>query len=123
MDPRYARWIEKMLAAVNPQGACVGMTLSMKRDFPELTRVRGHFVDGVGKRYTHWWLVDPRGNIVDPTVTQFPYHTLGTYEPHEGPEPTGKCLNCGGYVYDGSNFCSVACGDELANEYNAYLRK
>ena len=32
---------------------------------------------------------------MDPTKDQFVSQGQGRYEPHEGPEPTGTCLNCG----------------------------
>jgi len=85
--------------------------------FPELKRVRGHYVTG-RKEYPHWWCVTAEGTVVDPTAAQFD-GLPGFYEPHvEGsPEPTGKCPNCGGYVYDGG----TVCGDACALSYAAYV--
>ena len=103
----YDEWIE---CVGHPEGRCKSVTLRMKIVFPELTRVRGHYHCWVWGKREHWWLIDPDGEIVDPTAAQFPSHGAGIYAPwKEGsPEPMGKCLNCGEYVYDG-NFCNDTC--------------
>lgn len=119
MRSAYQEWINTHVPA-NPVRLCAKMTLLMVAAFPELTRVRGHY-SGAGLRdpYPHWWCVDPAGAIVDPTTAQFPDGGAGWYEPHDesGPEPTGKCPNCGSYCYGGDFCCSRRC--EI--EYRAYI--
>jgi hypothetical protein len=122
----YADWIaafeQKCAARVLPEpcvatgvrGMCSPATLEMAAAFPELRRVRGHY-DG----REHWWCETPEGEVIDPTAAQF--RLGGTYVEHTGPEPVGKCLICGGYVwtpYDGcKEACSEFCYTELVAEY------
>lgn len=109
MEQRYKDWIEANVAE-NGYGQCKAVTEKMAAAFPELTRVRGHYYCLVWGERAHWWLTDQTGNIVDPTVQQFPTK-CGEYVPwDEGqPEPTGLCLNCGDYCYDGKDCCSDGC--------------
>jgi len=104
----YDEWIANVS---NPLGRCKEVTLQMQEVFPELKRVRGHYYCWIWGRREHWWLRDPDGKPVDPTAAQFPSKGEGIYEEWvEGdPEPTGKCLNCGEYVYDDGNFCNDSC--------------
>ena len=112
----YDDWIKSRNLPLRPCGLCGVVTDAMRQAFPELARVRGHVIDMCDdQRYPHWWLVTSEGEIIDPTVDQFDGMVIA-YEPwSEGTqEPTGKCHDCGGYVYDGSSFCSDACA--LATE-------
>jgi hypothetical protein len=116
----YAEWIAAHYPTQEAAyGQCDAATRAMAAAFPELTRVRGHYYCFVWGERTHWWLVAPDGTIVDPTAVQFPSVGRGVYEPWtEGAdEPTGKCPNCGGYVYGGGTVCS----DECARQYESYL--
>jgi hypothetical protein len=110
---RYTTWIAAQTE--DPQGRCAEATLAMQAAFPELRRVRGHVITA-GRDRPHWWLVTPDGDIIDPTAAQF--QTLCFYQPWDEAqsEPTGKCPNCGGYVFDGGTVCSETC----AREYAAY---
>lgn len=104
MDPKYVAWIAQHYPTFeSAYGQCARATQSMVVVFPELRRVCGHFYDlRIGER-EHWWCVAPDGTIVDPTLIQFPSGRLGAYvelDPNE-PRPTGKCPNCGEYIYDG----------------------
>ena len=97
----------------------------MDSAFPgELTAVPGHvFLVPCALNREHWWLVDMDGVIVDPTAHQFHGDYYGgssivSYEPWEGPLPTGKCMNCGEYCY-GSD--SSMCSDKCGQAYTAYL--
>ena len=103
----YEEW---MADVGHPEGRCEEVTLQMQEVFPELERVRGHYHCWEWGKREHWWLTDPDGEILDPTALQFPSFGAGEYEPwNEGdPEPRGKCLNCGKYVYE-SNFCNDTC--------------
>jgi hypothetical protein len=112
MNTEYQHWIAENVVG-DGRGKCAEVTQAMAKAFPELTRVRGHY-QFLGIR-PHWWLTDPQGTVVDPTAAQFPaggeYVSWG-----DGPEPIGRCYNCGELVYDassGSNICSSDC-------YSAY---
>lgn len=117
MDKKYAEWIEKNVTDI--RGTCRDVTLQMAGDFPELTRVRGHYFCPVWGERAHWWLVTSGGEVVDPTKEQFPSKGIGHYEPWDEsqPEPTGMCPECGEHCYDFNTFCSDACG----RAYCAYL--
>lgn len=116
----YGEWIAANYPTAElAYGQCDAATQRMASVFPELTRVRGHYVDGVWGERCHWWLTTRDGTIVDPTAAQFPSAGLGEYMPwSEGnDEPSGKCPNCGGYVYGGGTLCSDTC----ARAYAAYV--
>lgn len=120
MIKKYLTWIFDNVE--HPLGRCAEYTERMKQEFPELTRVRGHYDCTAWGRRPHWWLVDPEGEIVDPTAQQFPSLGTGTYIPLEpdAPEPEVcyRCHNCGEYYPAGpaqsSVVCSDACGDAYA---------
>lgn len=111
---KYKQWIYEKNKVFHPYGQCENWCDEMRKVFPELKKVRGFYhCLSWGKR-EHWWLIDTNGNIVDPTISQFP--TLnGHYEPwKEGtPEPTSRCLNCGELCYNNADTCSQACRVEL----------
>jgi len=112
----YAEWIAANVPS-DPTGKCAEVTEAMEAAFPALRRVRGHyFCFTLGRDLPHWWMETATGEAIDPTAAQFPSRGIGVYEEHSGPEPTGKCPNCSGYVYDGGTVCSDAC----AREYTAY---
>ena len=108
----YETWIAENVGET--YGQCVEVTAAMAGAFPELRRVRGHYVCPWWGTRAHWWLVTDAGDIVDPTAAQFPSKGMGEYVPwREGDEePTGKCLNCAGECYRHATFCSVACERE-----------
>lgn len=115
MDQKYAAWIEDFLLRCDPYGRCSEATLAMVKLFPELRRACGFYHCAWGPRQ-HWWCVDAQGNIIDPTVTQFPpgeYQELGENDP----KPKGKCMNCGDYCYDDPVACSPECKQELRVAY------
>lgn len=117
LDERYTEWISRHVSS-DPTGKCADITLSMAVAFPELRRVRGHYLCLITRReHPHWWMETSKGQVIDPTASQFPSGGSGTYIEHFGPEPTGKCPNCGGYVYDGG----TVCGDVCARQYEAYV--
>lgn len=108
----YEFWIDNNVTET--YGTCNQVTQQMVIEFPDLTRVRGHYLCPLWGQREHWWLVDPEGEIVDPTKKQFPSKGTGQYIPlKEGtPEPTGKCPNCSAYVYDGNTCCCPGCFKE-----------
>lgn len=110
----YQQWIAAH-QPTDPRGLCVEMTRKMAAAFPELRRVRGYYTCPFsGQRHTHWWLVTPDGQIIDPTVEQFASLGQGDYEEYTGPEPTGKCLNCGALLFVQEAFCDAACAWDTA---------
>lgn len=110
----YLQWTEEHVGP-DPHGQCKEVTEQMAAAFPELRRVRGHYVCPSDGPQTHWWMVTPDGTVLDPTKEQFASKGQGAYEPHEGPEPTGTCLNCGGLVYGETSFCNSNCTKEFAS--------
>src|SRR5262249_55639991 len=124
MDRRYRRWIARHVIG-DGYGKCREVTEAMAAAFPELERVRGHYVcPQVGER-EHWWCETRDGDVVDPTAAQFPSGGDGTYLPwSEGqPEPVGKCRCCGGYVFIQSKWAPSLCSAACAVEMLAYLEK
>lgn len=122
MYHKHMEWIMRKLTTDSPQANCAEWTIEMNEAFPELKRVRGHYNCLCWGRREHWWLIDKFGAIVDPTVTQFPTPPLSdTYEPWEegAPEPTGKCLNCGDYCFNGDYFCCDSCQKETTKYMNS----
>lgn len=111
MRSEYLKWIEENVK--ESLGKCAETTLAMNKAFPELRRVRGHYYDAFQGERSHWWLVDEDGVIVDPTKDQFP-DWRGEYVEwgDEEEEPTGRCPNCGEYVYGGKMFCDDNCALE-----------
>jgi hypothetical protein len=114
---KYTDWIRRNVS--DPIGKCIEYTEKMAADFPELTIVRGHYHCQYWGVREHWWLIDERGNIIDPTANQYPSQGAGCYTPwSEGnDEPTGKCLNCGAYSYHGSATCSAECFEALCKYF------
>jgi hypothetical protein len=92
-------------------GKCADLSRAMQKAFPELRLARGIYDCPVWGERTHWWLVAPGGDVVDPTASQFPSKGIGEYrELKEGDRiPSGVCMDCGDTVYDGATFCSDAC--------------
>lgn len=117
MQSQYRVWIEENVT--DTYGKCAEVTEAMVAVFPELTRIRGFYMCEAWGVREHWWLVAPDGEIVDPTAGQFPSKGTSEYVPlKEGSlEPTGKCMNCGGYVYRASKACSTACAKALEAYY------
>lgn len=120
MKQEYKDWIEQNYPDyTSAYVQCVKATQDMQKAFPELMRVRGEFFDPyIGPR-SHWWLKTTKGEIVDPTIKQFTYVGNGQYQERDEslPEPKGKCIECGEYTYEDSNFCCNACADA----YMAYM--
>jgi hypothetical protein len=113
----YDAWIASFAESVGDvTGKCSSATLLMVAAFPELNRVRG-FVTAYGPRRPHWWCVAPDGAIIDPTAAQFA--GILTYEEFVGPEPIGRCSNCGElyFAVQYEPLCSATC----SAEYRSYL--
>jgi hypothetical protein len=118
MKPEHADWITANVTET--YGTCADVTEQMVAAFPDLARVRGHYYCAVWGERAHWWLLDG-DQIVDPTAAQFPSKGSGVYVPwKEGAkEPTGMCIECGGYCYGGDTFCSPDCERSGMAYYNS----
>lgn len=117
MKPEYQDWIDQNVD--DAYGECAAVTQAMADQFPELTRVRGHYYCFSWGERAHWWLTDGE-EIVDPTAKQFPSRGKGAYVPWvDGtPEPTGICANCGEPAFNGDTVCSDACGNACCGHGN-----
>ena len=117
MKNKYRVWIANNI--VQSLGLCKVHCESMMLVFPELKIIRGHYFCALWGEREHWWLLDEDEIIVDPTAMQFPSKGEGVYIPWiEGEkEPTGRCLNCGEYVYDDDNV-HEACYEEMVSSLN-----
>jgi len=76
MKAKYAEWTMKYLVREGGAKGVIGMCYwaceEMKRAFPELRLTWGWIRDGKNDGpYSHYWLVAPDGQIVDPTACQF----------------------------------------------------
>lgn len=114
MDDRYIKWIHSNV--YNSLGRCKKICNQMVLEFPELSLVRGHYYCIFWGDREHWWLIDRCGAIIDPTAGQFPSKGTGVYATWDESleEPTGKCPNCGGYVY-GFEHVHERCFDEFVS--------
>jgi len=115
---KYDQWINEYKKRVgNVKGKCESATKEMQIKFPELIRKRGHVeILYKNRKLAHWWLITSNGVIIDPTASQF--DIIMDYIEHDEtqPEPIGKCLNCGEYVFEGSTsnqICSEKCNNEF----------
>lgn len=115
LESKYKKWVQSNVSK-DCLNQCEGISLKMSQDFPELMRVRGFYYDIIWGIQEHWWCETSAGEIVDPTASQFPTRGKGGYRSVKStaPEPSGKCIDCGNYVYDGKTFCNDSCQDSWA---------
>jgi len=80
---------------------------------PTLIAVRGYYMCPFWGKQPHWWCTDKEGNIIDPTINQFPKPHIGEYVPFNG---IIDCDNCGkqikeedAHFHGNYAFCSTAC--------------
>mgnify|MGYP001600206946 CR=1 FL=1 len=109
--PDYDVWINEYTGDVYRK--CREVTEEMLKIFPELRIAKGMVtIIENGKDYQHQWLVDPEGNIVDPTKRQW-VAIINYKEIKEGDDqPVGKCYGCGQWVYRqfyNSVYCNLDC--------------
>jgi len=133
MGKTYEEWIDWYVDQNNGDVTyqCSEASGMMIMAFPELRRVRGfvsYDFEGIFARaIQHWWCETPDGTIVDPTRSQFPVtHSELVYDEYtiekHGPEPIGKCMWCGSYVYKATQvegMCSQECYDLIENDMKA----
>lgn len=126
MTEEYRRWIEQWLDQNRAYGKCHEGVKAMKEAFPELIAVPGHVSCDWGLR-DHWWLTDPNGNVVDPTVSQF--GVVFSYQPWKPGDEVrvGKCMNCGSEIWrsvqtlDPPPKKECICNETCSDEFEAYL--
>ena len=111
--------VQQALGSRSLRGTCYTSCRQLMEMHPELVLVRGHYLDPDWGSQEHWWCQTPEGEIVDPTKEQFPSMGMGVYKPWDESqdEPTGLCPDCGGYCYEGSDFCS----EECERAYTSYV--
>lgn len=114
----YSKWITEYNQRIGDvYGKCESATLEMQQAFPELIRKRGHVeVPFRTKNPEHWWLTTNDGLIIDPTELQFGCVLKYIKLDETLPEPVGKCLNCGEYVYPNApntHACCVECDEAI----------
>lgn len=95
------------------RGKCKEMSEAECQKDHTLTLVRGHYECPVYGSQPHWWCVTQTGEIVDPTVKQFPFPGAGTYVPFSGHV---ECAECGKEMEEDAArfeinyaFCSTKC--------------
>lgn len=103
------------------RGKCRPLCDALLLERPELKLERGTYVCPMWGDQAHWWLVDPDGEIVDPSARQFPSGGAGLYIPFDG---TVTCAECGkkGKEEDFGHesrysFCSAQCHARFVGIY------
>lgn len=126
----YAEWIaayHKRLGGPEwTYGRCREAAEEMKAAFPELEVKWGHvYCPPPWGTRGHWWLVDPKGTIVDPTAAQFSDGIHAYEEWVEGDDVRlGSCYNCGAEIWGPpDNGHPIACSPECHDSYVAYLNE
>lgn len=117
MRKEYKNWIDIYNKSHNiVSGFCLSASSLMIKDFPELILCRGYTTDLYYNKRTHWWCKTIDGEIIDPTVSQFFKDGIEfdlKYEEYDedlhGRLATGKCMDCGNYLYDDEQFCNDEC--------------
>lgn len=75
------------------RGKCREICEMMLLERPELILVRGYYHCPMWGKQEHWWLKDSAGNIIDPSVRQFP--TKGIAAEYEEFNGICECAECG----------------------------
>ena len=73
------------------RGKCKEYCEALIAKDPTLKIKRGYYYDPVWEDQQHWWCVDSKGNIIDPTKDQFPSKGTGIYTECDG---TFNCSDC-----------------------------
>lgn len=115
--------LEELARPEYGSGRCRDEALKLAREDRSLTIVRGWAIPVGHAMVQHWWLIDCDGNIVDPTVDQFPLKPLYSPEcvgvPVERPQRVHLCPNCGGEHFGEYDY--TVCSERCARSYAAYL--
>ena len=110
----YAEWIGLHVPTHEAAyGKCRQVSNAMAAAFPELRIAYGNYYCPFWGERWHMWLVTPAGEIVDPTIQQFPSPHGSYVERQEHELPCGTCANCGDlyYEYYDGMVCGESCGD------------
>lgn len=102
------------------RGKCKEYAQELAATDPSLEIVRGYFHEPFwAEKQPHWWCKDSDGNIIDPSVKQFPSWKLAEIDPslfYEEFDGIIQCAECGTSVKEenarfDSNyaFCSTKC--------------
>ncbi len=73
------------------RGKCFEMSSALVAENPTFRLVRGHYICPYWGKQEHWWTVDDKGDIHDPTELQFPSQGHGEYVEYDG---TCECEQC-----------------------------
>jgi hypothetical protein len=98
----------------NYRGKCKTECEKLIKEDDTLSLVRGWYLCPFWGEQTHWWCKDSNGNIIDPTVKQFPSKGMGEYIEYIG---IVNCSECGKELEEekamimdnGYVFCSYEC--------------
>jgi hypothetical protein len=93
------------------RGTCHEAAESLVEADHSLALVRGWYIDVVWGPREHWWCTRTDGEIVDPTVEQFPtghIPELREYVPYEGIHP---CPGCSVAVREGEGYEGFCCAE------------
>ncbi len=100
---------------LNLRGKCKEMSQALCEKDKDLRLAKGWYHCWSWGKQEHWWCVSSSGDIVDPTVNQFPAPHVGEYEEFNG---TVECSECGketdSFTMQGNYpVCSDACAMRL----------
>ena len=96
------------------RGKCKEMSEALVKADPSLRLVRGHYYCPIWNRNEpHWWCVNKKGEIIDPTAKQFGSGGAGEYTEFDG---SCECSQCGkkgkeeDFTHESRySFCSYRC--------------
>lgn len=96
------------------RGKCKELSEALCHQDKSLTLVRGFYHCPMWGKQHHWWVKDSNGNIIDPTIKQFPTEGIAAeYEEFNG---VCECDQCGkefnetdGKFESNYAFCSGEC--------------
>lgn len=127
---KYKEWIYKEYPKFNDAlGKCKEAVDKMVKAFPELKATNGyvHFLSYEPR--AHWWCIDSKNNIIDPTAHQFleymgepifEYEEISDDHPARNYEQA-KCMNCGEYYFVTPELHSTMHNKKCEKEFISYL--
>ena len=109
----YSEWIQLHGPTSDAAyGKCRQVSHAMVAAFPELRIAYGNYYCPIWGERWHMWLVAPDGEIIDPTIQQFPSPHGSYVELSEKELPVGRCAQCGKLYYEryDGTVCGASCG-------------
>ena len=111
------------------RGKCKELCDKLIEEFPHLKIVRGYYYDPIwNRKEPHWWCLNEKGGIVDPTYKQFA--AGGIKENYEEFNGLVCCENCGKETKEEEIIecgrypvCSTSCGMHLVGLKTFNLEK